>query len=110
MIDQERSGVAFGRDPREPAPARLEAGSGAIAGGGSLADRGADQQRGGSCVGRSMGGMLIHGAIIARKLGIPCVNGIPHAVEIVEEGAIVTVDGCLGIVTVGAPEFDLEVA
>jgi len=50
----------------------------------------------------------IHGAIIARELGIPCVNGIPHAVELLEEGEIVTVDGYLGIVTVGAPEFDLE--
>jgi pyruvate,water dikinase len=54
------------------------------------------------------GGMLIHGAIIARELGIPCVNGIPRAVERLEEGQIVTVDGYLGIVTVGAPEFDLE--
>jgi phosphohistidine swiveling domain-containing protein len=54
------------------------------------------------------GGMLIHGAIIARELGIPCVNGIPHAVELLEEGEIVTVDGYLGIVTVGVPEFDLE--
>ncbi len=56
------------------------------------------------------GGMLIHGAIIARELGIPCVNGIAHAVELLEEGEIVTVDGYLGIVTVGAPEFDLEEA
>jgi pyruvate,water dikinase len=54
------------------------------------------------------GGMLIHGAIIARELGIPCVNGIPNAVERLEEGQIVTVDGYLGIVTVGPPEFDLE--
>ena len=54
------------------------------------------------------GGMLIHGAIIARELGIPCVNGIANAVELLEEGEVVTVDGYLGIVTVGAPEFDLE--
>jgi pyruvate,water dikinase len=54
------------------------------------------------------GGMLIHGAIIARELGIPCVNGIPHAVQHLEDGQIVTVDGYLGIVTVGAPEFVLE--
>ncbi|UCC86445.1 MAG: hypothetical protein JSV81_16560 [Anaerolineales bacterium] len=54
------------------------------------------------------GGMLIHGAIIARELGIPCVNGISNAVELLEAGQIVTVDGYLGIVTVGAPEFDLE--
>jgi pyruvate,water dikinase len=54
------------------------------------------------------GGMLIHGAIIARELGIPCVNGIANAVELLQDGEIVTVDGYLGIVTVGAPEFDLE--
>jgi pyruvate,water dikinase len=56
------------------------------------------------------GGMLIHGAIIAREQGIPCVNGIVNAVDLLENGEIVTVDGYLGIVTVGAPEFDLEAA
>ena len=56
------------------------------------------------------GGMLIHGAIIARELGIPCVNGVSNAVELLTDGEIVTVDGYLGIVTVGAPEFDLEAA
>ncbi|MGD2041282.1 MAG: PEP-utilizing enzyme, partial [Anaerolineae bacterium] len=54
------------------------------------------------------GGMLIHGAIIARELGIPCVNGIAGAIERLEDGEMVTVDGYLGIVTVGAPEFDIE--
>jgi pyruvate,water dikinase len=54
------------------------------------------------------GGMLIHGAIIARELGIPCVNGVERAVERLPEGEVVTVDGYLGIVTVGPPEFDLE--
>ncbi len=56
------------------------------------------------------GGMLIHGAIIARELGIPSVNGISNAVDLLEEGEIVTVDGYLGIVTVGTPGFDLEAA
>jgi pyruvate,water dikinase len=54
------------------------------------------------------GGMLIHGAIIARELGIPCVNGVSNAVEFLENGELATVDGYLGIVTVGPPEFDLE--
>ena len=54
------------------------------------------------------GGMLIHGAIIARELGIPCVNGVSDAVLQFDDGEIVTVDGHLGIVTIGAPEFDLE--
>jgi pyruvate,water dikinase len=56
------------------------------------------------------GGMLIHGAIIARELGLPCVNGVAGAIELLHDGDIVTVDGYLGIVTVGAPEFDLELA
>jgi phosphohistidine swiveling domain-containing protein len=54
------------------------------------------------------GGMLIHGAIIARELGIPSVNGVAEAVNVIPDGEIVTVDGYLGIVTVGPPEFDLE--
>lgn len=54
------------------------------------------------------GGMLMHGAIVARELGRPCVNGIPNAMEILMDGEQVTVDGYLGIVTVGEPEFDLE--
>jgi pyruvate,water dikinase len=56
------------------------------------------------------GGMLIHGAIIARELGIPCVNGVPKSTEILQDGDLVTVDGYLGIVTVGAAEFELEKA
>ena len=56
------------------------------------------------------GGMLIHGAIIARELGIPCVNGIAGVVDLLKDGDLVTVDGYLGIVTVGPPDFDLELA
>ncbi|MEN8802030.1 MAG: PEP/pyruvate-binding domain-containing protein [Thiogranum sp.] len=47
-------------------------------------------------------------AIIARELGIPCVNGIRDAAEILKNGDLVTVDGHLGIVAVGAADFDLE--
>lgn len=54
------------------------------------------------------GGMLIHGAIIARELGVPCVNGVPRVTELLTDGDLLTVDGHLGIVTVGPPEFDLE--
>jgi pyruvate,water dikinase len=56
------------------------------------------------------GGMLIHGAIIAREMGIPCVNGVARAVEQLRDGDVVTVDGHLGIVTIGPPEFDMELA
>jgi phosphohistidine swiveling domain-containing protein len=54
------------------------------------------------------GGMLIHGAIIARELGIPCVNGVANAADVLKDGQWVTVDGYLGIVTVGPPDFELE--
>jgi len=47
------------------------------------------------------GGMLIHGAIIAREYGIPCVTGIPEATSQIQTGNQVTVDGYLGIVTIG---------
>ncbi|APH39449.1 PEP/pyruvate-binding domain-containing protein [Methanohalophilus halophilus] len=46
------------------------------------------------------GGMLIHGAIIAREYGIPCVTGIPDAISIIKSGDEVTVDGNLGIVVI----------
>ena len=54
------------------------------------------------------GGMLIHGAIIARELGIPCVNGVRSAADLLSTGELVTVDGYLGIVTVGMARLDLE--
>ncbi len=45
------------------------------------------------------GGMLIHGAIIAREYGIPCVTGVTDAALAIQTGDQVTVDGFLGIVT-----------
>jgi len=48
------------------------------------------------------GGMLIHGAIIAREYGIPCVTGVPGAAELIRTGDRVSVDGWLGIVTIEA--------
>ena len=46
------------------------------------------------------GGMLIHGAIIAREYGLPCVTGIKDATRIMRDGDRVTVDGYLGIVVI----------
>jgi pyruvate,water dikinase len=46
------------------------------------------------------GGMLIHGAIIAREYGLPCVTGVPDATALIQTGDELTVDGFLGIVTV----------
>ena len=44
------------------------------------------------------GGMLIHGAIIAREYGLPCVTGVPNASSLIHTGDELTVDGYLGIV------------
>jgi pyruvate,water dikinase len=44
------------------------------------------------------GGMLIHGAIIAREYGLPCVTGVPDATALIGTGDLLTVDGYLGIV------------
>jgi pyruvate,water dikinase len=49
------------------------------------------------------GGMLIHGAIIAREYGLPCVTGVPNATSAIRTGDEVTVDGFLGIVIIGKP-------
>jgi pyruvate,water dikinase len=49
------------------------------------------------------GGMLIHGAIIAREYGLPCVTGVPQATQLIASGDTVTVDGYLGIVIIERP-------
>jgi len=46
------------------------------------------------------GGMLIHGAIIAREYGLPCVTGVSDAVDLIKNGQEIVVDGYLGIVII----------
>jgi phosphohistidine swiveling domain-containing protein len=48
-----------------------------------------------------VGGMLSHGAIVAREYGIPAVMGIPGATELLPEGQMVRVDGNNGVVALG---------
>ncbi len=52
------------------------------------------------------GGMLIHGAIIAREYGLPCVTGASQITQRIRTGDLLTVDGYLGIVTcdTGSPD------
>jgi rifampicin phosphotransferase len=45
------------------------------------------------------GGMLIHGAIIAREYGLPCITGASQAMQLIENGNQITADGYLGIIT-----------
>jgi pyruvate,water dikinase len=58
-----------------------------------------------SAVVERRGGMLIHGAIIAREYGLPCVTGISDATALIQTGDEITVDGYLGIVTVGSTDL-----
>ena len=46
------------------------------------------------------GGMLSHGAILAREYGIPTVVGIPNATECITSGDILRIDGDRGLVEV----------
>jgi pyruvate,water dikinase len=46
------------------------------------------------------GGMLVHGAIIAREYGLPCITGVPNVIDLIQNGQKITVDGYLGIVTI----------
>ena len=47
-----------------------------------------------------MGGMMSHGAVVAREYGIPAVVGVPGATErITAPGSSVTVDGAAGTIT-----------
>jgi pyruvate,water dikinase len=45
------------------------------------------------------GGLLDHGAALARELGIPCVVGCRNAWSTLADGMLVTVDGDGGTVT-----------
>ena len=46
------------------------------------------------------GGALSHGAVVAREFGIPAVVGTTNATAVIPDGAVVTVDGVTGLVTV----------
>lgn len=46
-----------------------------------------------------MGGVISHGAVVAREYGIPAVVGVPDATTRLRTGQTVTVDGASGIVT-----------
>ncbi|HKC04892.1 MAG TPA: phosphoenolpyruvate synthase [Patescibacteria group bacterium] len=48
------------------------------------------------------GGQTSHAAIVSRELGIPCVVGTHDGTSKLKEGSIVTVDGTLGQIFVGA--------
>jgi pyruvate,water dikinase len=48
-----------------------------------------------------IGGILSHGATVAREYGLPAVVGVPHATKIIQNGQQITVDGSTGLVHLG---------
>ncbi len=47
-----------------------------------------------------MGGMMSHGAVVAREYGIPAIVGVPGATDQIRTGATITVDGSAGVVSI----------
>jgi rifampicin phosphotransferase len=47
-----------------------------------------------------VGGMLQHGALVAREYGLPCVAGITNATSLFEDDSLIEVDGSAGIVRI----------
>lgn len=45
-----------------------------------------------------VGGILQHGALVAREYGLPCVTGVENATTLWEDGTLVEVDGSQGII------------
>ena len=45
-----------------------------------------------------VGGMLQHGALVAREYGKPCIAGIENATSILTDGQMVEMDGSSGII------------
>lgn|GEM_PF-933156 len=46
------------------------------------------------------GGLLNHCSIVARELGVPSIVGVGHATQIIPDGALITIDGGLGIIRI----------
>ena len=44
--------------------------------------------------------MRIHGSIIARENGIPCVTGVPEDTRLLATGNLFSVDGYVGLVII----------
>jgi phosphohistidine swiveling domain-containing protein len=48
----------------------------------------------------NVGAQVSHAVIVSRELGIPCVVSVQHATERIPDGALITVDGSTGTVTI----------
>jgi pyruvate,water dikinase len=48
----------------------------------------------------NVGALVSHAVIVSRELGIPCVVSVKDATERIPDGAVISVDGTTGVVTV----------
>ena len=48
----------------------------------------------------NVGAVGSHAAIVSRELGVPCAVSVQRATDLIPEGAIITVDGSTGTVTI----------
>jgi phosphohistidine swiveling domain-containing protein len=46
-----------------------------------------------------LGGLISHGAVVAREYGLPCIVGVELATSVIRSGEIVLIDGFKGIIT-----------
>ncbi|MBD8499778.1 phosphoenolpyruvate synthase [Paenibacillus arenosi] len=47
-----------------------------------------------------MGGLMTHGAVVAREYGLPAVVGIEHATKMIRDGDLIRLDGSKGYVVI----------
>jgi pyruvate,water dikinase len=55
-----------------------------------------------------MGGMMSHGAVVAREYGIPAVVGVANVTERIATGDTITVDGSSGVVSAERTELPIQ--
>ncbi len=47
-----------------------------------------------------IGGMMTHGAIVAREYGIPAVVGVNRATQVLESGVQIRINGSTGLIEI----------
>jgi pyruvate,water dikinase len=47
-----------------------------------------------------LGGMLSHGAVVAREYGLPAVVNVVGATQVLQDGDRITIDGSRGVIWV----------
>ena len=51
-------------------------------------------------LGTELGGLMTHGAVIAREYGLPAVVGVKHATQLIRDGQRIRINGTDGYVEI----------